>query len=144
LKYTYELNVTKQQGSSDSICLRKLTGSFITVNMGMTCKLKNVIFWNVAVCRSCVNRHFGGTYHLHLQGRKIHEWGTSMSRQLQTEPPIGNNQLYKNRERDRVGHVEKQQRRGVGSVVKVKPADSRGSCICGRGAVGGGEKSRAD
>jgi hypothetical protein len=23
--------------------------------------MKNTVFWNVAPCRSCVNRHFGGT-----------------------------------------------------------------------------------
>jgi hypothetical protein len=30
--------------------------------------LKNVVFWDVAPCRYRVNRRFGGTYHLHLQG----------------------------------------------------------------------------
>jgi hypothetical protein len=29
--------------------------------------MKNAVFWDVEPCRSCVNRHFGGTYHLHLQ-----------------------------------------------------------------------------
>jgi hypothetical protein len=24
--------------------------------------MKNVVFWDVALCRSCVNRRFGGTY----------------------------------------------------------------------------------
>jgi hypothetical protein len=33
--------------------------------------MKNVVFWDVAPCRSCVNRRFGGTYRLHLQGIKI-------------------------------------------------------------------------
>jgi hypothetical protein len=33
-------------------------------------------------CRSSVKERFGGTYHLHLQGRKIHKQGTSMSRCL--------------------------------------------------------------
>jgi hypothetical protein len=33
--------------------------------------MKNAVFWDVAPCRSCVNRRFGGTYHLLLQGRKI-------------------------------------------------------------------------
>jgi hypothetical protein len=42
-----------------------------------------------APCRACVNRRFGGTYRLHLQGRKIRELGTSVSRWLPTEPPIG-------------------------------------------------------
>jgi hypothetical protein len=45
----------------------------------------------VVPCRSCVNRHFGGTYCLHLQGRKIRKRGTSVSRWLQTglrlQPP---------------------------------------------------------
>jgi hypothetical protein len=45
--------------------------------------VKNVVFWDVALCRSCVNRRFGGTYQLHLQGRKIRERGTSVSRWLQ-------------------------------------------------------------
>jgi hypothetical protein len=28
--------------------------------------VKNTVIWNVAPCRSCVNRRFGGTYRLHL------------------------------------------------------------------------------
>jgi hypothetical protein len=43
---------------------------------------KNVIFWDVALCRSCVNRRFGGTYRLHLQGRRIRKQWTSVSRWL--------------------------------------------------------------
>jgi hypothetical protein len=39
--------------------------------------MKNAIFWDVALCRSCVNRHFRRTYRLHLQGRKICEQGNS-------------------------------------------------------------------
>jgi hypothetical protein len=46
--------------------------------------MKNVVFWDVAPCRFYVNRRFGGTYRLHLQGRKIHERRTSVSRCLQT------------------------------------------------------------
>jgi hypothetical protein len=45
--------------------------------------LKNSVFWDVAPCRSCVNWRFGGTYRLHLQGRKIRERGTSVIRWLQ-------------------------------------------------------------
>jgi hypothetical protein len=45
--------------------------------------MKNVVFWDVELCRSCVNRHFGGTYRLHLQGRKIRERRTSMERWLE-------------------------------------------------------------
>jgi hypothetical protein len=44
--------------------------------------MKNAVFWDVAPCTSCVNRRFGGTYRLHLQGRKIRERGTSLSRWL--------------------------------------------------------------
>jgi hypothetical protein len=32
--------------------------------------MKNVVFWDVVLCSSGVNRRFGGTYRLHLQGRK--------------------------------------------------------------------------
>jgi hypothetical protein len=35
--------------------------------------MKNAIFWDVALCISCANRRFRGTYRLHLQGRKIRE-----------------------------------------------------------------------
>jgi hypothetical protein len=30
--------------------------------------LKNAVFWDVPLCSSCVNRRFGGTYRLNLQG----------------------------------------------------------------------------
>jgi hypothetical protein len=53
--------------------------------------MKNAVFWDVAPCRYCVNRHFRGTYCLHLQGRKknvkIREQGTSVSRWLVTLVP---------------------------------------------------------
>jgi hypothetical protein len=32
--------------------------------------MKNAVFWDMALCRSCVNRCFGGMYRHHLQGRK--------------------------------------------------------------------------
>jgi hypothetical protein len=32
--------------------------------------MKNTVFWDVAPCSYFVNRRFGGTYRLHLQGRK--------------------------------------------------------------------------
>jgi hypothetical protein len=46
--------------------------------------MKNTVFWDVALCRSCVNQRFGGTYRLHLQGKKIRERGTSVSRWLKS------------------------------------------------------------
>jgi hypothetical protein len=56
--------------------------------------MKNVVFWDMALCRCCVNWRFGGTYRFHLQGRKIREQGTSVRRWLQTEPPVEKTQLY--------------------------------------------------
>jgi hypothetical protein len=58
-------------------------------------------------------------HRLHLQDRKVCERITSMSRWLQTEPPVGNNQLYKNGERETRSHGKSTERRGVGSVMKV-------------------------
>jgi hypothetical protein len=46
--------------------------------------MKNAVFWDVAPCRSCVNRRFGETYRLHIQGRKIRERGTSVSKWLRS------------------------------------------------------------
>jgi hypothetical protein len=45
--------------------------------------IKNGVFWDVRPCRYCVNRRFGGAYRLHLQGIKIRERGTRVSRWLQ-------------------------------------------------------------
>jgi hypothetical protein len=47
--------------------------------------MRNAVFWDVAPRGSCVNRRFLGTYHLHLQGTKIRERATILSRWLQTE-----------------------------------------------------------
>jgi hypothetical protein len=40
--------------------------------------MKSAVFWDVAPYSSCVNLRFGGTYRLHLQGRKIRERGISV------------------------------------------------------------------
>jgi hypothetical protein len=42
--------------------------------------MKNAVFWDVAPYRYYVNRRFGGANLLHLQGGKIRERGTSVSR----------------------------------------------------------------
>jgi hypothetical protein len=42
--------------------------SHILVNKVMT--LNNAVFWDVAPCGFIINRRFGGTCHLHLQGRR--------------------------------------------------------------------------
>jgi hypothetical protein len=44
--------------------------------------MKNVVFWDVALCRYFVNRRFGGTYPSIF--RKTRERGTSVIRWLQT------------------------------------------------------------
>jgi hypothetical protein len=40
--------------------------------------MKVAVFWDVALCGPYVNRHFRGTYRLHLQGRKLAEQETGM------------------------------------------------------------------
>jgi hypothetical protein len=46
--------------------------------------MKNAVFWGVASCRcGRLNRRFGGSYRLNLQGRKIRERRTSF-----TEKPV--------------------------------------------------------
>jgi hypothetical protein len=39
-----------------------------------TWDLKNVVFWDVALCRTWVDRRFGGTYRLHLQASNRTTW----------------------------------------------------------------------
>jgi hypothetical protein len=81
--------------------------------------VKDAVFWDVATCRSCVNRRFGGTCRLHPQVRKIHQQGTSFSRWLQTEPPVENRQLYKNGGRENGSRGKSIARRRLGSVENV-------------------------
>jgi hypothetical protein len=61
----------------------QLFRDFIRVMLNNKIK-QNATIWDVAPCRSFVNRHFGGRYRFHLQGRKIRERGTSVSRWLQS------------------------------------------------------------
>jgi hypothetical protein len=74
IKYGLSLRKTKQ--------VRRRFEVFTAVTM------KNAAFWDVAPCRSCVNWRFGGMFRLHIQGRKIRERGTRVSRLLQTELPV--------------------------------------------------------
>jgi hypothetical protein len=46
------------------------TLNYIRFEVFMAVTMKNAVFWDVAPCRSCVNRRFGGTYRLNLKGRK--------------------------------------------------------------------------
>jgi hypothetical protein len=41
---------------------------FVRFEVFTAVTMKNAFFWDVAPCRYFVNRCFGGTYHLHLQG----------------------------------------------------------------------------
>jgi hypothetical protein len=45
------------------------------------CTMKNAVFWDVVPCRPCVNRRFGGTCRLHLQGWKI-PWARNQLEQV--------------------------------------------------------------
>jgi hypothetical protein len=58
---------------------------FVRFEVFTAVTMNNAVFWDVASCKYCVNRRFGGTYRLHLQGIRIRERGTSVSRWLQTE-----------------------------------------------------------
>jgi hypothetical protein len=93
-------------------------------------------------CRSCVNQSFEEMYRLHLQGRKIRERVTSVSRWLQTEPSVENTQLYKNRDkRGIMDHMGNQYRgEGYGLWKSDKKAKREGSRERGRaGNLWGGE-----
>jgi hypothetical protein len=67
-------------------CLEQEQVDYVRFEVFIVVTMKNAVFWDVALCRYCVNRRFGGTYRFHLQGRKIRERGTSVSRWLQTKP----------------------------------------------------------
>jgi hypothetical protein len=61
----------------------KIRGGLCKIWVFKAVTMKNAVFWDVVPCRSCVNRRLGGMYRLHLQGRKIGERGTSVSKWLQ-------------------------------------------------------------
>jgi hypothetical protein len=44
---------------------------FVRCEVFTAVTMKIAVFWDVAPCRHCVNRRFGGTYRLHLQGRNL-------------------------------------------------------------------------
>jgi hypothetical protein len=49
--------------------------------------MKKAVFWNMWLCRYCVNRRFRETYRPHLPGRKTRERGIFVSMWLQTDLP---------------------------------------------------------
>jgi hypothetical protein len=52
-----------------AIC-EKNNSDHVRFEVFMVVTMKKAVFWDVAPCRSGVNRRFGGTYRLHLQGRR--------------------------------------------------------------------------
>jgi hypothetical protein len=49
--------------------------------------MKSIVFWDITPCSLLkVNRHFGGTYRLHLRGRKICRARNQRESRWQTEP----------------------------------------------------------
>jgi hypothetical protein len=73
-------NVQQEKVRKHDIYSYHVVSWMVSVNTSMYLKKQNIniilyieecVFWDAAPCRSCVNRHFGGTYCLHLRGRKI-------------------------------------------------------------------------
>jgi hypothetical protein len=44
---------------------------FVGIEVLTAVVIKFAIFWDIAPCSPYMNRRFGGTYHLHLQGANI-------------------------------------------------------------------------
>jgi hypothetical protein len=67
--FVTSLSVTMPQSSdkSSALVFWFLSLWFSAVSTGKFQDMKNVFFWDVALCRYCVNRRFEGTYRLHLQ-----------------------------------------------------------------------------
>jgi hypothetical protein len=63
--YSPEASVSEYLVGNCMSCVRTLHNSFF-LRKSTKINLKNVIFWDMAPWRSCVNRRFGETYRLHL------------------------------------------------------------------------------
>jgi hypothetical protein len=61
LDHSYEL---KEAGIPSGFVYRR----YIRFEVFTAVTMKNAVFWDVTLCRYFVNRRFGGTYRLHLQG----------------------------------------------------------------------------
>jgi hypothetical protein len=57
-------------GHGSECCFQKKIYIFVRFEVFTAITMKNTVFWDVAPCRYFVNRRFGGTYRLHLQGRR--------------------------------------------------------------------------
>jgi hypothetical protein len=50
--------------------------SYVESEVSTAVTMKNAVFWDVAPCRSSVNRRFGGTCHLHIQCSSLADFST--------------------------------------------------------------------
>jgi hypothetical protein len=53
------------------IHVKEIRNKYVRFEVFTAVTIKNAIIWDVAPCRFCVNRRFGGTYRLHLQGCRL-------------------------------------------------------------------------
>jgi hypothetical protein len=77
LKYEYYCSMPLVHNFTN---VTEANGKYVGFEAFTAVTMKNSVLRDVAPCRSCeINRRFGGTYRLHLQGRKIRERGTSVA-----------------------------------------------------------------
>jgi hypothetical protein len=89
--------------------------------------MKNTVFWDVAPCRYFVNRRFGGTYCLPLQGRRNPRVMNQRERVAVDWVTVRYTQLYKNR-KGREGAIWETSGEERGRVCGV-----RGQQVAGQG-----------
>jgi hypothetical protein len=83
--------------------------------------IKNAVFWDVAPCRYFVNRRFGGTYRLHLQGKK---YPPAMNqRELYTAPHPEDGILHSHRRENLKSYVLPSFR--VNIISETFPSDNK-------------------
>jgi hypothetical protein len=93
--YTLDLAYGKQPNKTELILWKHF---IIFTHSHTLSSMKNVVFWDVALCTSCVNRRFGGKYRLHLQGIKsaseepVWPGGCRLSHQSKITSYIGSEQ----------------------------------------------------
>jgi hypothetical protein len=63
-------------------------GNYVGFEVLTAVVMKSYIFWDITSCSPIkVNRRFGGTYRLHLQGRRITKQKTSVKAGGKQSPP---------------------------------------------------------
>jgi hypothetical protein len=89
--HTHTVKHEQFSNNVNNATARKFRNNFATIAF-----IKNVVFWDVALCRSCVNRRFGGKFFLHLQlqppaqaGSPFEDFSTlKMEAILSSETPV--------------------------------------------------------